>query len=127
MRRIGGCALLALGLAAPAWGQFDDADAEAPRVLTPARLDQPVSEVPASVTVIDRELILASGAREARAARGPARAPAPARPAMWAGLGPVHGPASSAAGRAAGPLPVPRPGRFLAELHTWWTDGRKIK
>ncbi len=35
---------------------------EAPRVLTPARLDQPVSEVPASVTVIDRELILASGA-----------------------------------------------------------------
>ncbi|WP_338015222.1 TonB-dependent receptor plug domain-containing protein [Alloalcanivorax marinus] len=64
MRRIGGCALLALGLAAPAWGQFDDADAEVPRVLTPARLDQPVSEVPASVTVIDRELILASGARE---------------------------------------------------------------
>ncbi len=35
-----------------------------PRVLTPARLDQPRSEVPASVTVIDRELIEASGARE---------------------------------------------------------------
>ncbi|HEX5676333.1 MAG TPA: TonB-dependent receptor [Alcanivorax sp.] len=35
-----------------------------PRVLTPARLDQPISEVPASVTVIDRELIRASGARE---------------------------------------------------------------
>ena len=64
VRRIGGCALLALGLAAPAWGQFDGARSEVPRVLTPARLDQPVSEVPASVTVIDRELILASGARE---------------------------------------------------------------
>lgn len=35
-----------------------------PRVLTPARLEQPRSEVPASVTVIDRELIEASGARE---------------------------------------------------------------
>ncbi len=37
---------------------------EIPRVLTPARLDQPRSEVPASVTVIDREMIEASGARE---------------------------------------------------------------
>ncbi|WP_262730365.1 TonB-dependent receptor plug domain-containing protein [Alloalcanivorax marinus] len=65
MRRIGGCALLALGMsAAPAWGQFDDTPGPVPRVLTPARLDQPISEVPASVTVIDRELILASGARE---------------------------------------------------------------
>lgn len=35
-----------------------------PEVLTPARLRQPQSEVPASVTVIDRELIEASGARE---------------------------------------------------------------
>lgn len=35
-----------------------------PLVLTPARLRQPHSEVPASVTVIDRELIEASGARE---------------------------------------------------------------
>ncbi|MBZ2189516.1 TonB-dependent receptor [Alcanivorax sp. JB21] len=35
-----------------------------PVVLTPARLRQPQSEVPASVTVIDRELIEASGARE---------------------------------------------------------------
>ena len=35
-----------------------------PIVLTPARLRQPQSEVPASVTVIDRELIEASGARE---------------------------------------------------------------
>lgn len=52
-------------LAAPVWGDsglFDDNSV--PRVLTPARLDQPISEVPASVTVIDRELIRASGARE---------------------------------------------------------------
>lgn len=35
-----------------------------PVVLTPARLRQPQSEVPASVTVIDRSLIKASGARE---------------------------------------------------------------
>ena len=35
-----------------------------PQVLTPARLRQPRSEVPASVTVIDRDLIRASGARE---------------------------------------------------------------
>lgn len=35
-----------------------------PEVLTPARLRQPQSEVPASVTTIDRELIEASGARE---------------------------------------------------------------
>lgn len=37
---------------------------EVPMVLTPARLRQPQSQVPASVTVIDRELIEASGARE---------------------------------------------------------------
>ena len=37
---------------------------ELPMVLTPARLQQPQAEVPASVTVIDRELIEASGARE---------------------------------------------------------------
>jgi iron complex outermembrane recepter protein len=35
-----------------------------PVVLTPARLSQPQSQVPASVTVIDRELIKATGARE---------------------------------------------------------------
>ena len=35
-----------------------------PMVLTPARLSQPLSQVPASVTIIDRELIEASGARE---------------------------------------------------------------
>lgn len=39
-------------------------DETVPMVLTPARLRQPHSEVPASVTVIDRELIEASGARE---------------------------------------------------------------
>ena len=48
---------------------FDDTsslfgDDEVPMVLTPARLRQPQSQVPASVTVIDRELIEASGARE---------------------------------------------------------------
>lgn len=35
-----------------------------PRVLTPARLDQPLSEVPASVTIITGDMIRASGARE---------------------------------------------------------------
>ncbi len=35
-----------------------------PMVLTPARVSQPQSEAPASVTVIDRNLIEASGARE---------------------------------------------------------------
>ncbi len=35
-----------------------------PEVLTPVRLKQPRTEVPASVTVIDRELIEASGVRE---------------------------------------------------------------
>lgn len=37
---------------------------DAPVVLTPARLRQPQSQAPASVTIIDRELIEASGARE---------------------------------------------------------------
>lgn len=37
---------------------------QVPVVLTPARLSQPQSQVPASVTVIDRELIKATGARE---------------------------------------------------------------
>lgn len=72
MKRLGGCALLPFALwmqtlAAPAWGQFDQTlhgPGRVPRVLTPARLDQPLSEVPASVTVIDRDLIKASGARE---------------------------------------------------------------
>lgn len=67
MKRIWGCAVL-LGLlwAAPVWADDNGlfSSAEVPRVLTPARLDQPISEVPASVTVIDRQLIRASGARE---------------------------------------------------------------
>lgn len=57
--------VLALGLmpgAASAGDLF--ASSAIPEVLTPARLRQPQSEVPASVTVIDRELIEASGARE---------------------------------------------------------------
>lgn len=41
-----------------------DEDFALPMVLTPARLQQPQGEVPASVTVIGRELIEASGARE---------------------------------------------------------------
>ena len=52
-----------LALSARADAPFDD-QSEVPRVLTPARLDQPISEVPASVTIIDRELIRISGARE---------------------------------------------------------------
>lgn len=40
------------------------ADSDVPVVLTPARLRQPQSQVPASVTIIDRELIEATGARE---------------------------------------------------------------
>ncbi|MDF1629173.1 MAG: TonB-dependent receptor [Alcanivoracaceae bacterium] len=40
------------------------ADDSMPVVLTPARLSQPLSQVPASVTIIDRELIEATGARE---------------------------------------------------------------
>ena len=54
----------------PAPAQDVDAQTEAyspvPEVLTPARLRQPRPEVPASVTVIDRDLIRASGAREIR-------------------------------------------------------------
>ncbi len=49
----------------PLSGGLDvDVGAEMPMFLTPARLSQPQSQVPASVTVIDRELIEASGARE---------------------------------------------------------------
>ncbi|MEY1662778.1 TonB-dependent receptor plug domain-containing protein [Isoalcanivorax beigongshangi] len=40
------------------------AEAPLPAVLTPARMSQPQSEVPGSVTVLDRELIQRSGARE---------------------------------------------------------------
>jgi len=49
----------------PLSGGLDvDVGAEMPMFMTPARLSQPQSQVPASVTVIDRELIEASGARE---------------------------------------------------------------
>lgn len=60
--------LLTSSATVPAFA-FDDTSSlfgndEVPMVLTPARLRQPQSQVPASVTVIDRELIEASGARE---------------------------------------------------------------
>ena len=62
---LGVCAVSGVAGAADLTGNaslplFDDV----PMVLTPARLSQPQSQVPASVTVIDRELIEASGARE---------------------------------------------------------------
>lgn len=59
--------LVCLSLACPAVlaADADPFGAETiPEVLTPARLRQPQSEVPGSVTTIDRELIEASGARE---------------------------------------------------------------
>ena len=60
------CVIFSLVATVRAWGQGADADSidAVPMVLTPARLSQPQAEVPASVTVIDRELIEASGARE---------------------------------------------------------------
>lgn len=48
----------------PLWSGSGSGLGNMPVVLTPARLRQPQSQVPASVTVIDRELIEASGARE---------------------------------------------------------------
>jgi iron complex outermembrane recepter protein len=65
---VAGALFLTVGQAAHS-SAFDDnpmpfADASMPIVLTPARLSQPLSQVPASVTIIDRELIEASGARE---------------------------------------------------------------
>ncbi len=47
-------------------GELDESGFETPipMVLTPVRLKQPRTEVPASVTVIDRQLIEASGARQ---------------------------------------------------------------
>jgi iron complex outermembrane receptor protein len=44
--------------------ESDPLDTPIPQVLTPVRLKQPRTEVPASVTVIDRQLIDASGVRE---------------------------------------------------------------
>jgi iron complex outermembrane recepter protein len=70
MRRLWPVLGLLLGTAATAPAQAFDGDAplfgddDVPLVLTPARLSQPQSQVPASVTVIDRELIEATGARE---------------------------------------------------------------
>ena len=64
------CGLAVSGVASEDWrglsgaALLEDDAAGVPVVLTPARLRQPQSEVPASVTVIDRELIEASGARE---------------------------------------------------------------
>lgn len=49
------------------WGQDLEStslEPAIPEVLTPVRLKQPRTEVPASVTVIDRELITSSGIRE---------------------------------------------------------------
>lgn len=43
--------------------EFEDPGATMPVVLTAARLKQPQSEAPAAVTVLDRELIAASGVR----------------------------------------------------------------
>ena len=44
--------------------ETDPLDTPIPQVLTPVRLKQPRTEVPASVTVIDRQLIEATGVRE---------------------------------------------------------------
>jgi iron complex outermembrane receptor protein len=44
--------------------ESDPLDTPIPQVLTPVRLKQPRTEVPASVTVIDRQLIEATGVRE---------------------------------------------------------------
>jgi len=62
--------LLLVGFTAGTAFAFDDkgmsfaGDSAMTLVLTPARLSQPQSQVPASVTIIDRELIEATGARE---------------------------------------------------------------
>lgn len=57
--------LMAAGSASARESGDNGGDADSvPLVLTPARLEQPQSEVPASVTVIDRQLIEATGARE---------------------------------------------------------------
>ncbi len=47
----------------PALNELDDYLDELPLVLSATRLSQPISDSPASITVIDRELIDASGAR----------------------------------------------------------------
>ncbi|MDB6063533.1 MAG: hypothetical protein JWM78_3636 [Verrucomicrobiaceae bacterium] len=61
-------AVVSFSLTAPSYGaDLDDSQLESipvPEVLTPVRLKQPRTEVPASVTVIDHELIAAAGVRE---------------------------------------------------------------
>lgn len=54
------------GPASASESQVSEADylEDIPLVLSPARLAQPVTEAPAAVTVIDREMIEASGARQ---------------------------------------------------------------
>ncbi len=56
--------LLCLTLLPPAIAQADEFDADMPMVLTPVRLKQPRTEVPASVTVLDRRFIESTGVRE---------------------------------------------------------------
>ncbi len=60
-------ALLGLGHARPGWSaELSERDyfSELPTVLTVSRLAQPLNETPGAVTVIDRETIRRSGARE---------------------------------------------------------------
>jgi iron complex outermembrane receptor protein len=60
-------ALLGLGYACPGWSaELSERDyfSELPTVLTVSRLAQPLNETPGAVTVLDRETIRRSGARE---------------------------------------------------------------
>ncbi len=66
---VSGCALLlggALACAHPAWAAVTEADFldELPVVLSVSRLSQPMNEAPAAVTVIDQDMIRASGFRD---------------------------------------------------------------
>lgn len=56
-----GCAVAASGHEAPAEGMYFD---DLPVVLSATRLQAPVAETPAAVTIIDRAMIEASGARD---------------------------------------------------------------
>jgi iron complex outermembrane receptor protein len=67
--RVSGRILLLMGALAcvhPAWAAVTEADFldELPVVLSVSRLSQPVHEAPAAVTVIDRDMIRASGFRD---------------------------------------------------------------
>ena len=64
-----GCVLVlgaSLGCVRPAWAAVTEADFfdEMPVVLSVSRLSQPVNEAPAAVTVIDQDMIRASGFRD---------------------------------------------------------------